>query len=211
MHDSLINALSEISAYQNIRPAITSTGTQALHRLIPVALSRTATGKTIGRFLLGLYDGTTYRFALKDFHELSVLEFEDCMRVLEMDYMPEVEVHNRVDEGDSVWRELAALWRNEPLEFTSLRPAGEHEQKLCIKNRGAIEVRGIEAFDRLLQVAERSTGQSRIVGKFLMSLIQQNEYRLNLNDLRGVEIKVFGDCLSVMRMDYITDIEATKP
>ena len=208
MNDSLIDALAAIWTYQKNRPHVIDTGIQALHRLIPAALSRAPTGKIIGRFLLGLYDGATYRFDLRHLHRLSLREFEDCLRVLEMDYMPEVEVHQRVDEGDSVWRELAELWRAQPLELIGRLPLALRVPELCAKRRQAIQAQGTKAFDRLLQVAERRTGQSRIVGVFLMSLIQHAHYRFNLTDLRGLDIKLFEDCLRVIRMDYLTDTEA---
>lgn len=210
MHDTLINALSEIWAYQKQRPALIHTGTQALHRLIPVALSRTRQGETIRSFLLGLYDGATYRFALKDLYRLNQRDFQDCLHVLEMDHMPEVEVHQRVEQGDSVWRELMEVSRTQPVALVCRQPLRPSHSHLCAKNRREIEAKGIEAFDRLLQVAERSTGQSRIAAKFLMSLIHHNDYRLNLTDLRGLDIKVFEDCMNVLRMDYITDAEATR-
>lgn len=208
MNDSLIDALAAIWTYQKNRPCVIDAGIQALHRLIPAALSRTPTGKIIGRFLLGLYDGATYRFDLRHLHRLSLREFEDCLRVLEMDYMPEVEVHQRVDEGDSVWRELAELWRAQPLELIGRLPLALRVPELCAKRRQAIQAQGTKAFDRLLQVAERRTGQSRIVGVFLMSLTQHARYRFNLTDLRGLDIKLFEDCLRVIRMDYLTDTEA---
>ncbi|GAA0408219.1 hypothetical protein GCM10008969_33700 [Pseudomonas veronii subsp. inensis] len=211
MSDSLINALTQIWAYQHQRPVIIRAGTQALHRLIPVALSRTATGKTVGRFLLGLYDGAAFRFDLKQLHQLGVREFEDCLQVLEMDYMPEVEVHQRIDEGEHVWHELMDMWRNQPAEFACHQPARPHRKGPCTPHLGAIEARGIEAFDRLLHIAGGCTGQSRIVAVFLMSLIHNGRYRLNLTDLRGLDITLFEDCLSVLRMDYFTDTEAGKP
>lgn len=211
MSDSLITALTQIWAYQQRRPAIVRTGIQALHRLIPIALSRTASSKTVGRFLLGLYDGAAFRFDLKHLHHLSVREFEDCLYVLQMDYMPEVEVHERVAEGENVWRELMDVWRTQPLEVACRQPASPRTPELCAQHRGAVDVLGTQAFDRLLQVAEGSTGQSRIVGVFLMSLIHNSQYRFNLTDLRGLDIKLFEDCISVLRMDYFTDTKAGKP
>ncbi|QXI58810.1 hypothetical protein HU759_027715 [Pseudomonas sp. OE 28.3] len=211
MSDALINALSDFWAYQQRRPIIIKTGVQALHRLIPIALSRTATGKAVGRFLLGLYDGVTYRFDLKQLHRLAPREFEDCLQVLEMDYMPEVEVHERVEEGENLWRELIELWRSQPLVPVHPRSAPLNNVALHAKHRAPIEAKGIEAFDHLLQVAERGTHQSRIVGMFLMSLIYRNHYRFNLSDLRGLDIKLFEHCISVLRMDYFLYTQAGKP
>lgn len=211
MSDTLINALTQIWAYQHRRPVIIRAGTQALHRLIPIALSRTDTGKTVGRFLLGLYDGAAFRFDLKQLHQLDVRAFEDCLQVLEMDYMPEVEVHQRIDEGEHVWQELMDLWRPQPLELVYRQPARAHRKVPCTPHRRATEACGTKAFDRLLYIAGGCTGQSRIVAVFLMSLIHNGCYRINLTDLRGLDITLFEDCLSVLRMDYFTDTEAGKP
>lgn len=212
MSDSLINALTQIWTYQRRRPAIIRTGTQALNRLIPIALSRTETAKTVGRFLLGLYDGATFRFDLKQLQGLGVREFEDCLQVLEMDYTPEVEVHRRIDEGEHVWRELMDLWRTQPVELFDRQPAPQRRTGFNgAKQCGAVKARGVEAFDRLLQVAEGCTGQSRIVAIFLMSLVHNGRYRFNLTDLRGLDITLFEDCISVLRMDYYTETEAGQP
>ena len=211
MSDSLINALTQIWAYQRRRPAIIRTGTQALNRLIPIALSRTSAGNTIGHFLLGLYDGATFRFNLKHLHGLGVSEFEDCLQVLEMDYMPEVEVHQRVEEGESVWKELMEVWRTQPLEYIGRSPARQRNASLCPQRSKAIKTNGAKAFDNLLHVVEAGTGQSLIAGMFLMSLVHHHHYRLNLTDLRGLDLKLFEDCISLLRQDYFTHLEARKP
>lgn len=210
MHDSLLKELTQIWAYQARRPIIISTGIQALHRLIPVALDRTATSKIVGRFLLGLYDGATFRFDLKHLNSLGVREFEDCLRLLEMDYLPEVEVHERIDHGDSVWQELMDVWRTQTLKYMGRNPARPRSTAPCAKHCNAIKSQGIEAFDRLLQIAERGTGQSRIVSVFLMSLLHPTHYRFNLTDLRRLDIKLFEDCLNVLRLDYFTETGVTQ-
>lgn len=211
MSDSLINALTQIWAYQRRRPAIIRTGTQALNRLIPIALSRTSAGNTIGQFLLGLYDGATFRFNLKHLHGLGVSEFEDCLQVLEMDYMPEVEVHQRVEEGESVWKELMEVWRTQPLEYIGHSPARQRNASLCPQRSKTIKTNGAKAFDNLLHVVEAGTGQSLIAGMFLMSLVHHQHYRLNLTDLRSLDLKLFEDCISLLRLDYFTHVEARKP
>ncbi|SFP27732.1 hypothetical protein [Pseudomonas sp. NFPP28] len=211
MNDSLINALSQVWAYQRRRPAIIRSGTQALNRLIPIALSRTPAGNTVGHFLLGLYDGATFRFNLKHLHGLALSEFEDCIRVLEMDYMPEVEVHQRIDQGESVWKELMEVWRTQPQEYVGHRLANQRNAALCPQRSREIKTDGIRAFDNLIHVVEASTGQSLIAGLFLMSLIHPHHYRLNLTDLRGLDLRLFEDCLSLLRMDYFTHAEGRTP
>lgn len=60
---------------------------------------------------------------------------------------------------------------------------------------------GIPALDRLVEVARRDTGQSRVCGRFLLGLYNGGYYRFNLNDLRGLDTELLDDCLAVLRMD----------
>nr|WP_152537897.1 hypothetical protein [Pseudomonas canadensis] len=128
-----------------------------------------------------------------------------------MDYMPEVEVHQRVDEGESVWKELMEVWRTQPLEYRGRSPADQRKAALCSKRSKVINTDGIRAFDNLIHVAEAGTGQSLITGLFLMSLIHPHHYRLNLTDLRGLDLKLFEDCLRMLRMYYFTHAEGRTP
>ena len=125
--------------------------------------------------------------------------------------MPEVEVHQRVDEGEFVWKELMEVWRTQPLEYAGRSPVGQRNAALCPKRSKAIKIDGLQAFDNLIHVVEASTGQSRIAGLFLMSLIHPHHYRLNLTDLRGLDLKLFEDCLRMLRMDYFTHAEGRTP
>ncbi|MBO3274167.1 DUF7673 family protein [Pseudomonas schmalbachii] len=108
--DCIPHALSEALTYLDRRPAIVSAGTDALRRLIPVALRPTGQGGVIGRFLLGLYNGQDYPFDLTDLRRLDLALFDDCLQVLQMDFQPEVEVHGRVADGQAIWAELVILW-----------------------------------------------------------------------------------------------------
>lgn len=110
MSNSLQDALHQATAYQRLRPAIVKAGEHALGRLVVTAVRPTGQGAVIGRFLLGLYDGPTYPFDLTELRGLDLPLFEDCMRVLMMDYSPELEVHERVPNGTAIWRELVAMW-----------------------------------------------------------------------------------------------------
>jgi len=207
MTDSLMKALVQIWEYQARRPAIVCTGTQALNRLIPIALSRTVEGKAVGNFLLGLYDGSEYRFDLTQLYHLDLRALGDCMSVLQMDYLPEVEIHERIADGKSIWHQLLDQWgplppQDDCADVHNLRTSAASKQQ-----RQAIETAGSLAFERLLQIAESGTGQSRTVGIFLMGLINGGNYRINLTDLRGLDLAVFEDCISVLRMDYLTETE----
>ncbi|MGY2409658.1 hypothetical protein [Pseudomonas pergaminensis] len=43
-----------------------------------------------------------------------------------------------------------------------------------------------------------------------MSLIHHH-YRLKLTDLRGLDLKLFEDCISMLRLDYLTHVGSRKP
>lgn len=110
MNKSISDQIREAKAYQQQRQALITTGLQALNRLITVAVRPSGQGRVIGRFLLGLYDGPEYPFDLTELRGLDLAKFEDCLRVLMMDYSPEVEVHERVPNGSAIWAELVAMW-----------------------------------------------------------------------------------------------------
>ncbi|ENQ7791703.1 hypothetical protein CDO45_02250 [Pseudomonas aeruginosa] len=107
---NLRDQLAKQQAYQAQRQALITTGLQALNRLITVAVRPTGQGRVIGRFLLGLYNGPEYPFDLTELRGLDLAKFEDCLRVLMMDYSPEVEIHERVPNGFAIWAELVAMW-----------------------------------------------------------------------------------------------------
>jgi hypothetical protein len=68
--------------------------------------------------------------------------------------------------------------------------------------RPAIEQAGREALERLYQVAQRDTGQSRRVASFLLGLYNGARFPFDLTDLRGLDFELFDDCMAVLRMDY---------
>lgn len=207
--DSTKQTLINLWAYEQRRPGIVIEGTRALNRLIPTALSHTAQGQIIGRFLLGLYDGAEHRFELPYLHHLGLRRFEDCLRVLNMDYMPEVEVHERVEGGAGIWHQLINQWGTvHPHKHV---PHSHGLSALTRKRyRQAVEVDGLKAFGRLMKTAESDTGQSRTIGQFLMSLANIHN-RINLTDLRLLDVPVYEDCISVLRLGYLTKTEGHHP
>lgn len=73
--------------------------------------------------------------------------------------------------------------------------------------RPAIRAAGMEALQRLLPVAQRDTGQSRIVGRFLLSLYNGNAFPFCLTDLRGLDTQLWEDCLALLRLDRRPEVE----
>lgn len=85
-------------------------GVAALQRLLPVAQRDTGQSGVVGRFLLGLYNGSAHPFNLTDLRRLDSALHHDCLTVLAMDARPVQEVHEYFAGGDRIWRELAANW-----------------------------------------------------------------------------------------------------
>lgn len=81
--------------------------------------------------------------------------------------------------------------------------------RLAIEERGrpAIKDAGLAALHRLLPVAQRNTGQSRIVGCFLLSLYNGHAFPFPLTDLRALDTSLFKDCLALLRMDQRPEME----
>lgn len=77
-----------------------------------------------------------------------------------------------------------------------LRRIAEHEAR-----RTAVREPGIAALKRLLPIARRDTGQSRVVGRFLLSLYNGHAFPFDLTDLRCVDDAIHDDCLAVLRLD----------
>lgn len=67
--------------------------------------------------------------------------------------------------------------------------------------RNAVREPGIAALKRLLPIARRDTGQSRVVGRFLLSLYNGRAFPFDLTDLRVVDDEIHDDCLAVLRLD----------
>lgn len=68
--------------------------------------------------------------------------------------------------------------------------------------RPAIRKAGIEALVRLVPVAQRDTGQSAVIGRFLLGLYNGRDYPFVLTSLRGLDTALFDDCLAVLQLDY---------
>lgn len=60
---------------------------------------------------------------------------------------------------------------------------------------------GVEALKRLLPIAQKDTGQSRIIAGFLLGLYNGRGFPFCLTDFRGLDRKLFDDCQLVLKMD----------
>lgn len=66
----------------------------------------------------------------------------------------------------------------------------------------AIRAAGLDALKRLLAIAQGNSGQCRYVAGFLLSLYNGNRFKMDLTDFRGLDRKIFQDCMAVLAMDY---------
>jgi hypothetical protein len=91
------------------REELEARGIAALARLIPIAHRDHGGAVRIRRFLIGLYNGSTFPFDLTDFRVLDRQNQEDCMAVLAMDiHGPSVEIHHRIPGTSEVIADWAA-------------------------------------------------------------------------------------------------------
>lgn len=84
----------------------------------------------------------------------------------------------------------------------SLRLSGAMQRE-----RQAIVTAGLDSLNRLVPIALRDTGQSGVVGRFLLGLYNGRDYRFDLTHLRGLDTSVFVDCMNVLLMDNQPEIE----
>lgn len=71
-----------------------------------------------------------------------------------------------------------------------------------LKRRSEAQAQGVAALQRLLPVAQGDTGQSGVVGRFLLGLYNGDAFPFNLVDLRRLDSDLHDDCISVLRLDY---------
>jgi len=88
-------------------PVIRQRGKAALFRLLPVAMSDTGQSSVVARFLLGLYNGRRFPFDMTELRRLDRGLIVDCLAVLEMDWLPEMEVHQYFESGSVLFEEMA--------------------------------------------------------------------------------------------------------
>lgn len=112
----MASALAALQAHQAQVPTIRIAGIQALNRLVPIALRDSGQSRILGRFLLSVYNGEDFPFVVSDLRNLGLPLFEDCLKVLMMDYTPDLEVHERIQNGSQIWQQLIEKWAPETLE-----------------------------------------------------------------------------------------------
>lgn len=103
-------AKQEQAEQQAQLPAIRLRGQDALHRLMKIAQGSSGQCRHVAAFLLGLYNGTRFKFDLTDLRCVDRAIFDDCLAVLQMDYQPAREVHQYFPDGNKLFEDLANDW-----------------------------------------------------------------------------------------------------
>ncbi|MDO5693665.1 MAG: hypothetical protein Q4G70_14525 [Pseudomonadota bacterium] len=75
------------------------------------------------------------------------------------------------------------------------------ERALYEVERPKIEEAGIAALRRLYDVAQRDTGQSRVIARFLLGCYNGDRFPFDLTDFRIIDRALFDDCMAVLKMD----------
>lgn len=88
-------------------------GVPALRRLVAVAQRDTGQSRVVGRFLLGLWNGSDFAFDLTDLRALDAELHDDCLAVLRLDQYPVNEVHQYIEDGDRIWDGLRERYTTE--------------------------------------------------------------------------------------------------
>lgn len=71
-------------------------------------------------------------------------------------------------------------------------------------HRDEAQQNGVPALIRLVDIAQRDTGQSRKVAHFLLGLYNGPVFPFDMTELRCLDWVIFQDCMSVLEMDYFT-------
>lgn len=79
--------------------------------------------------------------------------------------------------------------------------ARARERDARIAELPAIRLEGEAALRRLLPIAQRDTGQSSVVARFLLNLYNGERFPFDMTDLRRLDYELFDDCIAVLKMD----------
>ncbi len=80
--------------------------------------------------------------------------------------------------------------------------ADAREREVRIAELPVIRVEGERALRRLLPVAQRDTGQSMVIARFVLNLYNGERFPFDMTDLRRLDFQLFNDCMAVLRMDF---------
>lgn len=99
--------------------------------------------------------------------------------------------------------------QNNPNRQAQLAVAHDLYQRMQVMQhqRAAVQASGLPALCRLVIVAQRNSGQSGVVARFLLGLYDGRTYPFNLTELRGLDQELHSDCMAVLIMDWSPERE----
>lgn len=101
-------------------------------------------------------------------------------------------------------RKPGVLKEIDPEEEARLRVAMQaqfREDAARFAELPAIRLEGEAALRRLLPIAQRDTGQSSVVARFLLNLYNGSRFPFDMADFRRLDYEVYDDCMAVLKMD----------
>ncbi|MEH6566935.1 MAG: hypothetical protein V7756_16540 [Halopseudomonas sp.] len=94
-------------------------------------------------------------------------------------------------------------------QLDQLRTAQDLYQKMQVMQhqRAAVQASGLPALRRLASTAQGNSGQSAVVGRFLLGLYNGPAYPFTLTELRALDQELHSDCMAVLMMDWSPERE----
>lgn len=105
---ALTDMLKQLQRIEQHRTQAQAEGIPALRRLAKVARRDSGQARTVGLFLLALYNGNAYPLNLSRLRGLDLDLHNDCMAVLQLDFQPVMEVHQYLEDGDTLFGQLVS-------------------------------------------------------------------------------------------------------
>ena len=89
-------------------PGLVTSATVSLHRLLKIERYGSGQSSRVGRFLLGVFNGTRHPFDFADLRFVDREIFDDCIEILRFDNYSRARIEDLIPFGDAV---LTALSR----------------------------------------------------------------------------------------------------
>jgi len=92
-------------------------------------------------------------------------------------------------------------------EFLTNAQGGKTASQRAAELRAQDKDQGLDSLEYLLRIAERDTGQSGVVARFLAGLYNGTDFLFDLTDLRSLDSDLLEHCLNVLRLDSRPSVE----
>lgn len=134
--------------------------------------------------------GPTLLIRMHEQTGMSIVELKNFLLPSEMDTVMEPKRTPMRQPDEEAQAKMAAAMA------AQRRERDERQQQMP-----AIRLEGEAALRRLVPVAQRDTGQSSVIARFLLNLYNGERFPFDLTDLRRLDYSLFDDCIAVLKMD----------